>query len=168
MEKLNKQFLIDQYKIIHSKERYGTTGWKHSKLIQSFIDKNKVESILDYGCGQSGLLDKLIVDKKYYYDPAIDQHSDFPNIRVDMITCTDVMEHLLEEDVDDTLNHIKSFSNSAYFNISLLLAKHRLPNGMNCHTCVKPSTWWKKKLEARWNHVHVVKDTPDMLSVYCS
>ena len=66
---------ISQYKLLHSKKDYGTTSKGFFPLITMFLADLKPNSILDYGCGQSALYQKVHAcnfDTYHRYDPAIE------------------------------------------------------------------------------------------------
>ena len=150
---MDKNALIEQYKILHTTKKYGRSSIKLLKLIKKIIDF-KPESILDYGCGQSKLLDYLKAKRRYRYDPAIKKYIQLPKTKVDLVLCIDVLEHILEEDLDNVLKELKSLSNKVIFSIGTKLATHKLPNGLNAHITVKPKKWWIKKLSKYFNTVN--------------
>jgi len=86
------KLLVEQYKILYdrkgrterfkskeellkykqSKQPYGHTSHKYIETFQSIINKVKPNSILDYGCGVSPLLDMIEnIETKAWYDPAL-------------------------------------------------------------------------------------------------
>lgn len=163
-----KDELIDQYRQIHERKVYGRSSEVMVGYIQRPLDDiPKIRSVLDFGCGQSRLVDWIgaINDAEVYrYDPAIPEFADMPIDKVDLVLCTDVMEHVPEEDVDDILATIRSLSKHAFFNISVREAKEILPNGENAHCTVRPPPWWRQKL---LNHFRVARRTrsPDPTAV---
>jgi len=150
-----REYYIDQYKQLHASKSYGTSsGRQLVKPIQHLINIKKPQSVLDYGCGQSDLYKKLngpkVVDR---YDPAIPDLSTHPTEHYDMVLCTDVMEHIPEEEVDNVLNDLHSLGDTVYVVISCIEAYALLPNGENAHTTVKPQQWWVDKLKTIWDSV---------------
>lgn len=151
--------LIEQYKILHAKRpNYGRSG-KHR--VVSFLNHIKLltpSRILDYGCGKGDVVNMLtplfngveIVG----YDPAVDEFNKEPNGKFDLVISTDVMEHLPEEEIDDFIEQMLSYSSNKkfIFAISCRKAKTNLPNGMNAHLTI----WSKKKWEGKLrNYFHV-------------
>ena len=54
-----------------------------------------------------------------------------------------------------------------FFTISCREAVRRLPNGKNAHLIVKPHTWWKDKLELRFNILtYEYKDSSEQCQVF--
>jgi hypothetical protein len=64
-----------------------------------------------------------------------------------MVVCTDVLEHVEPEYLDNVLADIAGLTKQyAYFNISLMEAMKTLPDGRNAHLIVQPWQWWAEKL----------------------
>ncbi len=140
------QELIDQYKHIHATKSYGRSSELKAGYVQrELMHLGKIDKILDYGCGQSSLVDwvaKMNDAEAVRYDPAIPQFSTPPTDPVDAAICTDVLEHIPEEDVPDFLGKIRALTPNAYFNVSVRAAIEILPNGENAHCTVRPAKWW--------------------------
>ena len=119
-------------------------------LIQDALEEIlPVESILDYGCGNSRTVDwlaKINDINGFRYDPAIPEYSRLPVAKADVVINTDVLEHVLECDLDHVLAEIRSISDRVYFHIATQPANSILPNGDNAHCTVRPAEWWQKKL----------------------
>ncbi len=152
--------LIEQYRQIHQTKVYGNSSETLTGLIQRQVEGIiLVSRVLDYGCGQSRLVDwiaRLNAAHAVRYDPAIPEHSTLHSDGVDLVLCTDVMEHIPEDDVSDTLQEIASISINAYFNIALTPASEILPNGENAHCTVRPARWWARQLRAHFRVVRSV------------
>ena len=158
---MDKDSLIEQYKILHKTKKYGISSIKLLDVINEIIDFQP-KSVLDYGCGQSILIDKLNIPKKYRYDPAISGIDKLPVSKVDLILCNDVLEHILEEDLDDLLKELKSLSDKVVFSICIKLATHKLPNGQNAHVTIKPVDWWLNKINNIFGKAILVKNINDV------
>ena len=82
------------------------------------------------------------------YDPAVDEFSAKPRGKFDGVICTDVAEHVPEDEVDvflsDVFSHARKF---VFITICTRPAKKLLPDGRNCHLTVKPATWWLRTIE---------------------
>jgi hypothetical protein len=91
---------------------------------------------------------KLIPDATVYeYDPGVESKKELHWIPVDYVVCTDVMEHVEEKHVDETLRVLNFLAiGGIFFNIDLGLSKSFLPDGSNTHVTVKPAKWWTDKL----------------------
>jgi len=135
--------LIKNYQEIHASKDYGFTSFRYKDHIQACINDLKPKSILEFGCGQSILIDNLIYDAEYYrYDPAIPQFSTIPVDKADFIINTDVLEHIPSKDLDDVIAQMKNITEHVFFNIATDYANEILPNGENAHCTVWPGEKW--------------------------
>ena len=150
-----RDYYINQYVELHKTSKYGTSSGRQLLTpVQNLINREKPQTVLDYGCGQSDL-HKLIngVDKVVRYDPAIPGIDTKPTDEYDLVICTDVMEHIPEDTVDEILEDLHRLGRIVYVVISCVEAYAKLPNGENAHTTVRPQKWWVDKLEAKWANV---------------
>lgn len=151
--------LIDQYKTLHSESSYGSTSYKLLPHILPLIYELKPKSILDYGCGQSNLIQKLDINgdtRLYRYDPSINEISDPPDQKMDLIINTDVLEHIPENDINDILEHIRDLSENVFFSISTVPAAQILPSGENAHCTVYPKEWWENRIREYFPYIETV------------
>lgn len=122
----------------------------HLETIRTLIDAADILTILDYGSGKGRYwseLDRPDVDVALY-DPGIPQINVLPQGRYDMVVCTDVMEHVHEDDVPWVLREIVDKAHFAIFmTICTRLAVKRLPDGRNAHITVKPKGWWDAQIK---------------------
>ena len=119
---------------------------KHLEEINNYIEDMDLRTILDYGSGK-GKFHSRISAKVTPYDPAYEPFSKEPVEEFDGVICTDVMEHIPEEEVEETLDKIFNFARYfVYFSISTKEAKKILPNGENAHCTVKPKEWWEEEI----------------------
>lgn len=151
---------IKQYELLHiQKPHYGMTSIKFCDDIINIIKDKKFNTILDYGCGKSKLLDciknKMNV-KTYKYDPAIKEYCKLPNNSIDFIICTDVLQHIPIYDLNRVLKEIKSYSNNCFFHIRCTQYYSRLPNGQFANCTVFPSEWWVKKLSEYFCNIMIM------------
>mgnify|MGYP002538745548 CR=1 FL=1 len=112
---------IKQYEILHKqKSNYGMTSIKFYDDIEKLVKKNNIKSILDYGCGKSKLIDRIMENYKVTtckYDPAIKEYSNKPNSNYDLVICTDVLQHIPLFDLDKVLNNLKEYGKLYFFHI---------------------------------------------------
>jgi hypothetical protein len=148
---------IWQYHEIHSvAPQYGKSSERLLGILLASVASGKlmnrtwdVNSILDFGCGKSSLVDQAAAAmnaKAHKYDPAISEHSILKVDRVDLVINTDVLEHLDEHEIGLILTDISGISRNVFFNIATVPATTILPNGENAHATVQPDWWWKEKL----------------------
>lgn len=83
--------------------------------------------------------------------------------------CTDVMEHVREEDVLATLRNILLSAQHVFFNIALFEDTHG-PEllGGPLHLTVRPAAWWLERFNKIGAVVHWATQDLNLLSVYCS
>lgn len=125
----------------------------HLPELNRLIERLKVKSILDYGCGKARFHPKewsgLEVAK---YDPAVPEFSTPPPAgkTFDLVICTDVLEHIPMQDVDSFIARV-AFKRGAtgfmFFSVCCRPAHRILPNGDNAHATIQPPAWWRKKFE---------------------
>jgi|TARA_R110002020_G_scaffold84472_8_gene209245 hypothetical protein len=147
--------LIEQYKQLHKEGKF--TGYSlipHAPAITKLVQNHKATSLLDWGCGKGqqyhiarahaawGFMPKL-------YDPAVGGISRKPVGKYDGVICTDVAEHVPEEDVPAFLTELVAHAKKFLFiSVCTRPAKKNLPDGRNCHLCVKPEKWWLNQISA--------------------
>ena len=108
--------LIEEYAQIHAREAYGNTSLKNLRLIRPEIRLLRPTTIVDYGCGQSRLLDRLNLGysvELFRYDPAIPAYASRPDVKADLLLNIDVLEHIEESDLDDVLADMRSMCRHA-------------------------------------------------------
>ena len=123
---------------------YGLGGVRWAKDLQVAIDALKAESVLDYGCGKGELVRHF--KKQGYnafgYDPAVAEFSARPE-PADFVVCTDVLEHVEPQFVENVLKDIKALTKKTCFLvISTKPAKKNLPDGRNAHLSLYDSNVW--------------------------
>lgn len=142
--------LISQYKEIHKTQKYGFTSFNLSQDIIPSIVELEAMSVLDYGCGQSLLYQRMQINNEILierYDPSIVEISTVPTRTFDLVINTDVLEHIPEKDITDVIGHIQSLGKHCYFNIHTGPAKVILPSGENAHCTIKEPDWWLEKIQ---------------------
>lgn len=140
----------------------------HVGMIKSLIDQFGVRSVLDYGAGKAKFYtapmfpstdsDQKVdlrtfwgVDEIRLYDPGYEPLSTLPlGETFDAVICTDVMEHIPEEDMDWIIDELYGFANRVvYACIATYPAGKTFPNGENVHVTLKDAQWWAQKFESR-------------------
>lgn len=133
----------------------------HLRDIRELISNCSAKSILDYGSGKGmvykaknfitrdghtykgGLAEFWGVDEIVLYDPAYEPHNKLPEKTFNGVVCTDVVEHIPEEDLEWTVDELFGFANRFLFvSAAGFAAASKLPNGENAHCTLRPSEWW--------------------------
>ena len=106
-------------------------------------------NVLDYGCGKANLNLHLPFEVQCY-DPAIPKHDEAPS-PADIVVCTDVLEHIEPECLDDVIEHLHGLTKMALFlNVATRPAKKELPDGRNAHLIIETFDWWYERLSPLW------------------
>lgn len=135
-------------KELHAKGAYGAGGFRWADMVLGLRSETESTSVLDYGCGQ-GNLGKALGSPDWFreYDPAI-EGKDIEPKPADLVICTDVLEHIEPDMLDNVLKHIANLSLRAVFLvISIVPAQKKLPDGRNAHLSVHSADWWRERLE---------------------
>lgn len=139
---------LEYYKEIHATQKYGEGKNLPFNVFANWCEARKVRSILDYGAGQSPFAvnvgEKIGAEEVVRYDPAIKEIEVRPDRKFDVIFCTDVLEHIPEEELGEALSYMRDHSKYALIVIHTGLAKHKLSNGENAHVTVKGKNWWQQ------------------------
>ena len=171
--------LIDSYKKLHEQEG----KFKGISLIPlvptliKIVKDNDCKTLLDYGCGKAIPYDKercrevdlrnpiqelCSLESFDLYDPAYEKYATLPDKKYDIVVCTDVLEHIAEQDIDYVLTEILSHSKKIVFlNISCQPAlkhfKEGKFKGKNVHISVFDPSWWGHKIGNIWNKFNNLK-----------
>ena len=160
---------IDRYRKVHAERKYG--GGDCGRVFDwaaKVCKQTGAESFLDYGCGQSDLRNFIKKNKSTGvsisrgFDPAIPGIDELPRCRFDVVMCSDVVEHVPEDELDCLLANLKSLSRYPHRVMIVACCRPALntfEDGENMHCTVKPVSWWIDKvrehfpdtrLAARW------------------
>ena len=171
--------LIDSYKVLHQEEGKfkGISLVPLVPTLMSLVKENNCKTLLDYGCGKAIPYDKnrcKEVDLRHpiqklcnlksfdLYDPAYEKYSKLSKKKYDIVVCTDVLEHIAEQDIDYVLTEILSRSKKIVFlNIycqpALKHFKEGKFKGKNVHISVFDPSWWGHKIGNIWNKFNHLK-----------
>lgn len=144
---------LEQNRQLHERDGFfGSRSARHLEAVKLLCDFVGSKNVLDYGCGKGSLVNALL-DAGYDakgYDPAIEAYSEPPE-PADVVVCTDVLEHIEPERLNDVLDELQRLTKKAAFLlVSTSVAKRTLPDGRNAHLIVKHSNWWLFHLMRRF------------------
>lgn len=139
----------EQNKKLHENTNFGISSWKWANEVKGIASRYGALSILDYGCGK-GLLKQALGGIVNEYDPAIEGKDKTP-LESDMVVCTDVLEHIEPECLDDVLDDLKRCTRKVgFFTVATRPAKKILPDGRNAHLIQESHSWWLPKITERF------------------
>jgi hypothetical protein len=139
----------EQIAELHASKRWGGDGKKQAETVKAFwdvLEKEGARTILDYGCGLETLAKCLKPLRVSGYDPGIPGKEGMPK-PCDLVICTDVLEHIEPDRLDNVLTHIYTLTGKgAYIVVATRPAKNILPDGRNAHLIIESPIWWMEKL----------------------
>lgn len=141
-------YISEKYRTLNKKAhsimpKYGAKGDRRKEEIKELTERFNVSSVIDYGCGKGALSKSLPGLDWREYDPAIPGKDTPPTMAADMVVCTDVLEHVEEEYLEEVLEHIMELiGRVGYLIISLIRGGRKLPDGSPAHRLIKSSHEW--------------------------
>lgn len=168
--------LVDFYKQMHdagtgklqaSETFDGASLVPHIARIRMVIQEFRSKTLLDYGSGKGSYYQKksfpVAGGKKlgslqqywglqhlHLYDPGYPPLAILPDEVFDGVICTDVMEHIPEEDMDWVVDELLGYGRHfVYACIALYPAEKTFPDGSNVHVTLKDPKWWVECWERR-------------------
>lgn len=139
---MTKEDYAQLYKKLHDDNKnYGAGATAILPALRHVVGFLKPKSILDYGCGKGGLVRALQREypdiKIRGYDPSVEQFNIFPTGETfDLVVNTDVLEHVPESYLKDTVAKIASLSKNVFFHLHHAKAVAVLSNGENAHCTI--------------------------------
>ena len=132
---------------LHKSGKYGKWGYREADNILAAANFFECENLLDFGAGQ-GSLSKSLPLNVTNYDPAIEEYNTLPDDVFEMTNCSDVLEHIEPDYLDNVLETIKFYTEKvAYFVIATTPdGTKKLPDGRDPHLIVESAEWWVEKL----------------------
>ncbi|WP_341703684.1 hypothetical protein [Ferrovibrio sp.] len=139
----------------------------HAMFLNELFRKMGIRTVLDYGSGKGmaytrtafklpdgsqvqGVKAYWGVDEIVLYDPGNDPDAVLPDRVFDAVICTDVMEHIPEQDLDWVIDELFTHARRLVFaSISTWPALKLFPDGTNVHVTLKDVDWWRQRFFAR-------------------
>lgn len=161
---ISPAYLAEQKKLHES--GYGGRGFKWTDVVLHLMAHFHARDVLDYGCGQgtlgqhlrtAGLRESQVTE----YDPAIRRFQEIPLYGSDLVVCTDVLEHIELEYIDNVLRHLRDLTQIRLFTvISLVGTEKRLSDGRDAHILIRDVPWWLAKFESHGFAFDYIVDNP--------
>jgi hypothetical protein len=156
-ENLSGNALIERYKLRHAGNPRFCQGYSirgHVGNLSRLTFHSNITSVIDYGCGKAGayktgLAETLMWKDVQLYDPAVPEYNTLPTRPADLVVCIDVLEHIPESAINETLRRIDSLALKAiYLSISTISAAKEVAPGINAHVTVQTSRWWLQRIQS--------------------
>ena len=139
---------------------FGISGQKYVDEILNIVEHLKPRSILDYGCGKGTFKSRFMFPHLVSeYDPAVPGKDAKPE-PADLVVCTDVLEHIEPECLDDVLSDISRLAEkAAYLVVATYPAQKKLPDGRNAHLIQRKRDFWDAEVKKHFKEISVLSDT---------
>ena len=137
----------EQNRKLHKTNKYGKWGYREAENVTKLKERYDCDSVLDFGAGQCSL-SKAVNFPVTNFDPAVKGIDTLPEGKFDLCVCSDVMEHIEPEYLEEVLQTIRDkTAKVAYFVIATSLdGTKTLPDGRDPHLIVMEPEWWVHKL----------------------
>ena len=151
--------LIPLYRQMHAQGAFdGRSTYGFAEHIAKLVRSTGASTLLDYGSGKGrqylegrihelwgGIMPTL-------YDPGWRPNADRPVGQFDGVICIDVLEHIPEEELNETLEDIRCYARSwVFFAIGYKPANKNLPDGRNAHVTIHDPAWWRTRLDSAFH-----------------
>lgn len=174
LDQLATPYYRDQLATAHKVKKWGTGGYSHVPASVEFAKKIGAASVLDYGCGR-GTFKKTVegMDPRPFksvieYDPGVPGKDIIPK-PADLVVCTDVLEHVEPDLLDNVLKHIYAVGRKgAYLVIARKASNKVLPDGRNSHLIQAGMDFWGPKVEAMGYSKVKLEDGRKHILAWCS
>lgn len=153
---------LDEYKRLHDSGVFAGYSLLHfADNIYNMIKDTGSYTVLDYGSGKGYQYSKKKIDLYWgvevdCYDPGYEPFNVLPDKVYDGVVCTEVLEHVPEDEIDNAMQQIFARATKFVFlSISLGVASKRFSTGEQIHVTLKTADWWKDVIDR-----HNVRDVP--------
>lgn len=150
MNLISKEYRTLNERLHVSSPGFGGSGHKWAARVIELAAEVGARTVLDYGCGKCTLRKEVFkrgvwlhIDE---YDPGIPALSAMPR-PADLVVCTDVLEHVEPECLDDVVTHLLSLATRALLiAVACRPGKRPMEDGSMEHRIVQPRDWWALRL----------------------
>ena len=167
----------EQNRLLHQRQaKFGYGGGQYAGRVYGLIATWQPKTVLDYGCGKGGLelavrslaangsswrpingkklrIYVTAMPEWFSYDPAIPGRETIPDLPCDMLVCTDVLEHVETEFIEETMATLARLTGKvALLTIGLRKSNKTLPDGRNAHLIIKDREWWRDLIGQHFAH----------------
>ena len=164
-------FITSDYKALQKQlhaeaPHYGVSGARYTEIVREISDWGRL-AILDYGAGKCTLAQSLgPAYRVTNYDPCI-EGLDTPPEPHDVVTCTDVMEHIEPEFIKPLLAELRRLTlRRILFVVSVVPAQKVLADGRNAHISLYPRDEWLEMIRAAGFTVEDVFDDAEGFNTF--
>ena len=135
----------------------GLSVLQHAEALKKLANKYKPKTLLDYGCGRATptAAPQAAPPTRYprpnvtLYGPAFRRDGILPAGKFDMVICSDVLEHVPEDEVDQLIERLFGYGRLVVWaSVCCRPAKKTFADGTNMHVAVQPYEWWERKFAA--------------------
>lgn len=144
---------------MHKNPNFGRIGHRWVPQAVRICQENNFKTVLDYGCGK-GTFKQSMPYETFEYDPGI-EGKETPK-KADLVVCTDVIEHIEPEFLDNVLEHIKSLGKRYLLVINTTPSDKILADGRNAHLIVEDHDWWRAKLREHFTFTELPSKVADL------
>lgn len=156
-----------EYHRLHEKHLFpGRSMLQYVQQLAILVGKYNTKTVLDYGCGEGRQWsherahNAIGIEMPALYDPGTADWAARPTGTFDGVICTDVMEHVPEEndELKKTAQDISSFATQwAFISVCCRPSKHiRFQDGTNVHCTIHPFAWWREFLQPHFTTARLV------------
>lgn len=137
----------------HQDEKWGTTGARYSgDAVGALLRRGYLLTALDYGAGKGTMANAFPQVDWEEYDPGIPGKDVKPLGTFDLVTCTDVMEHVEEDKVEAVIADLANYTGKVLFVDIACYPTGKVFDsgpyeGQDLHITIREPDWWIDKFD---------------------